>query len=51
MVVMGMKAAKLPVADHLRPDWQDFNPAQPDDFNTFRWPNSLLYELKKPDGN
>ncbi|MBQ7472698.1 MAG: rhamnogalacturonan acetylesterase [Prevotella sp.] len=51
MVVMGMKSLSLPVVNELRDDWKDYDPAQPDDFNAFYWPNSLLYELKKPDGN
>lgn len=51
MVVMGMKSLALPVIDYLRSDWQDYDPVHPDDFNAFYWPNSLLYELRKPDGN
>lgn len=51
MVVMGMKEADIPVIEHLRADWEDFSPASPDYFTGFFWPNSLLFENKKPDGN
>ena len=51
MVVMGMKQLHLPLADHLLPDWQDFDPAHPDDWNTFFWDNYRLTDTTKPDGN
>jgi lysophospholipase L1-like esterase len=50
-VVMGMKQLNLPIAQYLRPDWQDFNPNQPDDWKTFRWVPSKMTENTKPDGN
>ena len=51
MVVMGMKALRLPLVEHLRPDWRDYDPAHPDDFQTFRWAPSVITEFTKPDGN
>jgi lysophospholipase L1-like esterase len=51
MVVTGMQQLKLPLASHLRPDWQDFNPAQPDDPAQFVWHMSTGSNLVKPDGN
>ncbi len=51
MVVMGMKQIGLPVTEHLRADWKDYNPAQPDDWKTFKWYDAPLYENVKPDGN
>jgi hypothetical protein len=51
MVVMGMKQIGLPVIEHLRADWKDYNPAQPDDWKTFKWYDAPLYENVKPDGN
>ena len=36
-VVMGMKQLQLPIVKYLRPDWQDFDPAHPDDWQTFKW--------------
>lgn len=50
-VVMGMKQLNLPIVKYLRADWQDFNPAQPDDWKTFKWAPSRIVENVKPDGN
>ena len=50
-VVMGMKQLQLSIVQYLRPDWQDFNPAQPDDWKTFKWAPSPLKDIVKPDGN
>ena len=50
-VVMGMKELGLPIVQYLRPEWQDFNPAQPDDWRTFKWAPSPLKDIVKPDGN
>ena len=51
MVVMGLKQMQSPLVQHLRPDWQDFNPAQPDDPDAFTWHTSAGAVLVKPDGN
>lgn len=51
MVIEGMKQLELPLVRHLRPDYQPFNPAQPDRFESFHWVNSPFYEALKPDGN
>ena len=51
MVVMGLKQISSPLADFLREDWQDFNPAQPDDPDSFVWYMSTGSNLTKPDGN
>ena len=50
-VVMGMKELQLPIIQYLRPEWQDFNPCQPDDWKTFNWIPSPLTNNTKPDGN
>lgn len=50
-VVMGIKALNLPLAQYLRPEWQDFDPAHPDDWKTFMWAPSRMTENTKPDGN
>ena len=50
-VVMGMKQLNLPLVKFLRPDWQDFDPAQPDDWNTFQWAPARNADVVKPDGN
>lgn len=51
MVVMGMKALRLPIVKDLRPDWKDYDPAKPDDFKTFKWYPSSRIDVRKPDGN
>ena len=51
MVVMGLKQLQSPLAAHLRGDWQDFDPAHPDDPETFVWYPSGNTSLTKPDGN
>lgn len=51
LVVMGMKQNGLLQNGWLSGDWQDFNPAAPDDWQTFYWPESPFNENKKPDGN
>jgi lysophospholipase L1-like esterase len=49
-VVMGMKELQLPIVKYLRSDWQDFDPAQPDDWRSFKWAPSRIVENVKPDG-
>ena len=51
MIVMGLKQIQSPLVEHLRQDWQDFNPAQPDDPDAFVWYMSSGSNLTKPDGN
>ena len=51
MVVMGLRQMQSPLASLLHPDWQDFNPAQPDDPDQFVWYLSTGSNLTKPDGN
>ena len=50
-VIMGMKKLQLPIIKWLRNDWHDFNPAQPDDWHTFKWVPAPLKDTVKPDGN
>lgn len=50
-VVTGLQQMKSPLAQHLRADWQNFNPAQPDDPDQFVWHASAGSNLTKPDGN
>ena len=51
MVVMGLKQIDSPLAAYLRADWQDFDPARPDDPDAFVWYMSTGSSLVKPDGN
>ena len=50
-VVMGMKELQLPFVEYLREDWHDFDPAQPDDWQSFKWAPAPMTEATKPDGN
>ena len=51
MVVMGLKQIGCPLTEHLRSDWQDIDPSQPDDPDKFIWYMSTGSDLTKPDGN
>ncbi len=51
MVVQGLKDQKIPITQNLRSDFKDFNPAQPDNYQTFIWQPAGLCDLVKPDGN
>lgn len=51
IVVTGLQKMKSPLVAHLRTDWQDFNPAQPDDADQFVWHISSGSNITKPDGN
>ena len=51
MIVMGLKQMESPLVQHLRDDWQDYNPAQPDDPAQFVWHMSAGSNITKPDGN
>lgn len=51
MIVMGLKEIGSPLAGHLRSDWRDFNPDQPDDPARFVWHMSAGSNITKPDGN
>lgn len=51
MIVMGLKQLECPLADFLRNEWQDFDPANPDNPEAFVWYMSDGGNLTKPDGN
>jgi len=51
LVVTGLQQIKSPLAQHLRADWQNFNPSQPDNPDQFVWHMSAGSNLTKPDGN
>lgn len=50
-VIEGMKQLDLPLTQYLRPDYQSFDPARPDNPDEFKWDNSPFTEIEKPDGN
>lgn len=51
MVVMGLKENGISITDNLKDDFTDFNPAEPDDWRTFKWHLSGMTDTLKPDGN
>lgn len=51
LVVMGLKRLNSPLVKNISSDWVDFSPSQPDNWQTFYWPLSPVYDGKKPDGN
>ena len=51
MIVMGLKKIQCPLTEHLRADWQDFDPSQPDDPAAFVWYMAGSGNMLKPDGN
>ena len=51
LVVMGLKQLNSPLVKFLSSDWMDFSPSRPDDWHTFYWPLSPVFDGKKPDGN
>lgn len=51
IVVMGMKQLNLPFMKHLRSDFVDYNPSQPDNWEEFKWAPAKNANLVKPDGN
>jgi len=51
MVVMGLKQINSPLAAYLRTEWQDFDPAHPDDPDSFVWRMASGSDITKPDGN
>ena len=50
-VLVGIKRAKLPIADLILDDFGDFNPAHPDPVADFQMPASPIHSLAKPLGN
>lgn len=49
-VIEGIKKAVPELAKHLELD-PAYNPAHPDDVNTFHWNQASFTEIEKPDGN
>ncbi|QYM77738.1 rhamnogalacturonan acetylesterase [Horticoccus luteus] len=50
-VAQGLRTADLPLAAHLAPDFTGFDPAQPDDPQSFHLPASPLHSDVRPRGN
>jgi lysophospholipase L1-like esterase len=50
-VILGIKQANLPLAQHISPDFTGFDPAHPDPVTTFQMPASPQSDTEKPLGN
>jgi lysophospholipase L1-like esterase len=50
-IVQSAKDQQLPFAKHLKKNIPVFDPAKPDSYESWYWPQSLLLEAVKPDGN
>ena len=50
-IVKGIQESNLDLKNYLKDDLPDFNPASPDPFKDFYWPESPGVDLIKPDGN
>ena len=49
-ILQGIKDKKLGLARYIK-DFEGYDPAHPDDVNTFVWDVSPFTEIEKPDGN
>ena len=49
-IVEGIRGLNLPFAACLK-DYQPFDPAHPDNPDSFQWDDSPFTEIEKPDGN
>lgn len=51
-VLEGMRYVGLPVVKHIRPEYSaGYSPADPDDFESYKWVLSPFEVVDKPDGN
>ena len=50
-VIEGIKTLQLPLAQYIRSEYKPFDPAHPDDIDSFRWNDSPFFDAVKPDGN
>ncbi|WP_207495883.1 rhamnogalacturonan acetylesterase [Aridibaculum aurantiacum] len=51
LIIRGIRENKLGLAKYLQPGVPDFDPAKPDAFDSFYWPDSPVKNTMKPDGN
>lgn len=50
-ILKGIVQADVPLSRHISPDFQDFDPALPDDVEAFSLPPTPFSSVLKPDGN
>ncbi|MCH5230837.1 MAG: rhamnogalacturonan acetylesterase [Muribaculaceae bacterium] len=50
-VVEGLKELNHPLVEFIREDYQTYDPANPDSFESFKWIECPFIEITKPEGN
>ena len=50
-VLKGMIDGNLPLEKYILPQYKNFDPAYPDDVNTFHYSRTPFFGIEKPDGN
>lgn len=50
-VIEGMKKVNLDIVKFLKTDYNGFDPAKPDGYESFKWNLCPFVEIEKPDGN
>lgn len=50
-IVKGIQESNLDLKKYLKDNLPNYNPAKPDSFEHFYWPESEIVDLVKPDGN
>ena len=51
MIIEGWKTACPELMQYVRPEYQSFDPAHPDDRDAFHWVDSEKVDIVRPDGN
>jgi lysophospholipase L1-like esterase len=50
-ILRGIIDGNIPLKKYILPQYKNYNPAQPDDIDAFRYPPTPFFEMEKPDGN
>ncbi len=50
-IIKGIIDNKIPLEKYILKQYRNFDPAHPDDVNTFSYPPTPSFEMEKPDGN
>lgn len=50
-ILKGIVDNRLPIRKYIRDEFKSFDPAHPDDVNTFSLPQTPFFSSQKPDGN
>ena len=50
-ILRGIIDGNIPLKKYILPQYQNFDPAHPDDVNTFHYPPTPSFKVEKPDGS